>query len=214
MFYENKKNLYLLIVAIFLFALNSLNIFYGTPMVPDQHWAQKIFYLHVPSAWVGFLSYFIAMISGFLFLSTKKDKWDITGTACAEIGTLFMSLVLITGPIWATPIWGKPWIWEPRLTTTLILFLTYVGYFMMRSFGGNIERVKKTSAVIAIIAFLNVPIIFFFGSVLVTRTSISSTSGNESTAYWYSHSFFNFFVCFFFHFLSYAELSQIRDLYQ
>ena len=161
MFYEDKKNLYLLIVAIFLFALNSLNIFYGTPMVPDQHWAQKIFYLHVPSAWVGFLSYFIAMISGFLFLSTKKDKWDITGTACAEIGTLFMSLVLITGPIWATPIWGKPWIWEPRLTTTLILFLTYVGYFMMRSFGGNIERAKKTSAVIAIIAFLNVPIIFF-----------------------------------------------------
>ena len=72
-----------------------------------------------------------------------------------------MTLVLITGPIWATPIWGKPWIWEPRLTTTLILFLTYVGYFMMRSFGGNIERIKKTSAIIAIIAFLNVPIIFF-----------------------------------------------------
>ena len=62
-------------------------------------------------------------VDEFTFLSTKKDKWDINGTACAEIGTLFMSLVLITGPIWATPIWGKPWIWEPRLTTTLILFL-------------------------------------------------------------------------------------------
>jgi heme exporter protein C len=71
-----------------------------------------------------------------------------------------MALVLITGPVWAKPIWGTPWIWEPRLTTTLILFLYYMGYFMFRSFGGNIERVRRQAAALGIIAFINVPIIF------------------------------------------------------
>ena len=161
LFFLKKKNLIFLIIISFLFITNTLNIFFYTPMVPDQHWAQKIFYLHVPSAWVGFLSYFLAMISGIFFLLTKKEVWDSRGLASAEIGTIFMALVLITGPIWATPIWGKPWIWEPRLTTTLILFLTYVGYFMIRSFGGNMERAKRIAASIAVIAFINVPIIFF-----------------------------------------------------
>lgn len=90
----------------------------------------------------------------------KDDHWDDVGLAAAELGTVFMALVLITGPIWATPIWGKPWIWEPRLTTTLILFLIYIGYFMMRSFGGHVERVKRYAAALGIIAFVDVPIIF------------------------------------------------------
>jgi heme exporter protein C len=70
-------------------------------------------------------------------------------------------LVLITGPIWATPIWGEPWIWEPRLTTTLILFLIYMGYFMLRKFGGHPERVARYAAVLGILAFLDVPLIFY-----------------------------------------------------
>ncbi|MFL3024595.1 MAG: cytochrome c biogenesis protein CcsA [Candidatus Neomarinimicrobiota bacterium] len=97
---------------------------------------------------------------GLCFLLKKNDRWDTVGLAAAEIGTIFISLVLITGPIWATPIWGKPWIWEPRLTTTFVLFLIYIGYFMIRSFGGHIERVKRYAAAIGIIAFLDVPIIF------------------------------------------------------
>ena len=105
---------------------NVWNVIMNTPMVPEQHWAQKIFYVHVPSAWVGFLSYFVVMVAGILFFMKKDDYWDLVGLAAAEIGTVFMSLVLITGPIWAKPIWGKPWIWEPRLTTTLILFLIYI----------------------------------------------------------------------------------------
>ena len=100
------------------------------------------------------------MIAGIMFFLKKNDYWDTVGLAAAEIGTLFITLVLITGPIWATPIWGKPWIWEPRLTTTFILFLIYIGYFMIRSFGGHVERVKRYAAAIGIIAFLDVPIIF------------------------------------------------------
>ena len=160
LFFQNKKNLILLIIIFILFIVNLINIIFFTPMIADQHWAQKIFYVHVPSAWVGFLGYFIVMISGFMLLIKNDIKWDDTALAAAEIGTFFMALVLITGPIWAKPIWGTTWIWEPRLTTTLILFLYYMGYFMFRSFGGNIERIRRQAAVLGIIAFINVPIIF------------------------------------------------------
>ena len=159
-YFKSSKNLYLLLFAITIFTINIVNIVFNTPMIADQHWAQKIFYVHVPSAWVGFLSYFIVMIAGLMLLIKKNDTWDDIVVSAAELGTLFMGLVLITGPIWARPIWGTFWIWEPRLTTTLILFLYYIGFFMFRSFGGNIERVRRQSAILGILAFVNVPIVF------------------------------------------------------
>ena len=159
-YFQKRINQWSLSVIIILSIINILNIIYNTPMVPDQHWAQKIFYVHVPSAWVGFLSYFIVMISGFMYLTSRDNRWDNIGLAASEIGTFFISLVLITGPIWATPIWGQPWVWEPRLVTTLILFLIYIGYFMIRAYGGYIERMKRNAAALGIVAFINVPIIF------------------------------------------------------
>ena len=159
-FFQKKTNFIFLLSVIILSLINIINIIYNTPMIPDQHWAQKIFYVHVPSAWVGFLSYLVVMISGIMYLNSNDDKWDSVGLSAAEIGTFFMSLVLITGPIWATPIWGQPWIWEPRLVTTLILFLIYIGYFMIRKFGGYLERMKRNAAVLGIVSFINVPIIF------------------------------------------------------
>ena len=159
-YFQKKNNQWSILVIIILSIINILNIVYNTPMVPDQHWAQKIFYVHVPSAWVGFLSYFIVMISGFMYLTSRDNRWDNIGLAASEIGTFFISLVLITGPIWATPIWGQPWVWEPRLVTTLILFLIYIGYFMIRAYGGYIERMKRNAAALGIVAFINVPIIF------------------------------------------------------
>ena len=159
-FFQKKTNFIFLLSVIILSLINIINIIYNTPMIPDQHWAQKIFYVHVPSAWVGFLSYLVVMISGIMYLNSNDYKWDDVGLAAAEIGTFFMALVLITGPIWATPIWGHPWIWEPRLVTTLILFLIYIGYFMMRAFGGYLERMKRNAAVLGIVSFINVPIIF------------------------------------------------------
>ena len=159
-YFQKKINFISLLCVIILSLINIINIIYNTPMIPDQHWAQKIFYVHVPSAWVGFLSYFVVMISGIMYLNSNDDKWDYVSLSAAEIGTFFMGLVLITGPIWATPIWGQPWIWEPRLVTTLILFLIYIGYFMMRTFGGYLERMKRNAAVLGIVSFINVPIIF------------------------------------------------------
>ena len=159
-YFQKKINFISLLCVIILSLINIINIIYNTPMIPDQHWAQKIFYVHVPSAWVGFLSYFVVMISGIMYLNSNDEKWDYVSLSAAEIGTFFMGLVLITGPIWATPIWGQPWIWEPRLVTTLILFLIYIGYFMMRTFGGYLERMKRNAAVLGIVSFINVPIIF------------------------------------------------------
>ena len=122
--------------------------------------AQKIFYYHVPSAWTAFLAYFLVLIAGIQYLRNRKQLWDQIGLAAAEIGTLFCALVLVTGPIWAKAAWGQPWTWEPRLITTLILFLIYVGYFMLRQFGGHYERIARNSAVLGIIAFIDVPIVY------------------------------------------------------
>lgn len=159
-FLKSKANRVWALSILLLMVINLANIIWNTPMVKDQHWAQKIFYYHVPIAWTGFLSYFVVMVAGILFFMTKKTSWDRVGLAAAQIGTLFMTLVLITGPIWASPIWGTPWIWEPRLTTTLVLYLIYIGYFMLRSFGGHPERVRRYAAALGIIAFVDVPIIF------------------------------------------------------
>ena len=147
-------------ITTLLMIFNLVWMIFFTPMVPEQEWAQKIFYLHVPIAWSGFLAYFIVMVSGISFLFTKNLKYDRIGEAAAEIGTIFTGLVLITGPIWATPIWGKPWVWEPRLITTLVLFLIYIGYFIMRNIGLYRQRAALVCAIIGIIAFLDIPIIF------------------------------------------------------
>ena len=153
-------NLALFILSIILMIFNLVWIVSFTPMVFEQHWAQKIFYIHVPLAWVGFLSYFFVMLAGILYLVSRNLKYDRIGHAAAEIGTLFTGLVLITGPIWATPVWGKPWVWEPRLITTLVLFLIYMGYFILRNVGLYRQRVALICAIVGIIAFLDIPIIF------------------------------------------------------
>ncbi|MEE2876954.1 MAG: cytochrome c biogenesis protein [Candidatus Neomarinimicrobiota bacterium] len=131
-----------------------------TRIDPDQQMAQKIFYYHVPSAWTAGIAFLMVAVSGGYYLLTKNEKWDQVGFASAELGTLFCALVLISGPIWAKPIWGTSWSWEPRLTTVLIMFLIYIGYFLVRQFGEAGERKRRVSAAIGITAFANVPIIY------------------------------------------------------
>lgn len=154
------KKLIIAIAGIFA-GLNLALIIFYSPLVPEQEWAQKIFYYHVPLAWNFFLAYFITMIYSLLYLKTRNEKYDISALAWAETGTLFCLLVLITGPIWATPIWGKPWTWEPRLTSTLVIFLIYLIYFMVREFSDTREKAMRFAAVISILAFVDVPIIYF-----------------------------------------------------
>ena len=156
---SSNRSLFVLTLAIALFDL--WLIITQAPMVKDQEWAQRIFYYHVPLAWCAFIAFFCVMIYSILYLKTNNVKWDARALAMSEVGIIFTLLILVTGPLWATPIWGKPWTWEPRLTTTLLLFLIYIGYFMVREFGGVYERASRFAAVIGILAFIDVPIIYY-----------------------------------------------------
>jgi len=123
--------------------------------------AQRIFYFHVPSAWLAFLAFFVVFVASILFLWKKDRTWDIVALSSAEVGVLFTSLVLLTGPIWAKPTWGTWWVWDARLTSTLVLWLIYVAYLMLRSFAGEEERGARFAAVFGIAGFVDVPIVYF-----------------------------------------------------
>jgi len=159
-FFNHRNNLIHAAIAIVLSAINIYIVLSLDPPNLAQGIFGNIFYIHVPVAWTAFLLYLCVMISGILFLTKKNKVWDHRGLAFAEVGTIFMFLVLTTGPIWAKPAWGIFWPWEPRLTTSLILFLIFLGYFMLREFGGNPEQVSRYAAVVGILAFIDVPLIF------------------------------------------------------
>ncbi len=129
--------------------------------------AQRIFYFHVPSAWIGFLAFFVVFVASILFLWKRERRWDALALSAAEIGVVFTTLVLLTGPLWAKKAWGAFWVWDARLTTTLILWLIYIGYLMLRSTAES-ERRARFAAVLAIVGFLDVPLIYV--SVQLWRT--------------------------------------------
>lgn len=139
-----------------------LIIFFYAPMEKTQGLVQKIFYIHVSSALTMYVGFFIAFFSSILYLLKRKPSYYWKSIAAIEVGYLFCCIVLITGPIWAKPIWGAYWTWEPRLTTTFILWLVYTGYLLFQSYlKDNQKKAEVISSVIAIIAFLDVPLIHF-----------------------------------------------------
>lgn len=125
---------------------------------PVERFAQRIFYFHVPSAWIGFLAFMVAAISSLLYLITRRQKWDIWALASVEIGLAFFTMVMTSGPIWAKPTWNVWWSWDPRLTLSAISWLLYIGYLMLRGAVDHPERKARFAAVFALIAFVSVPI--------------------------------------------------------
>ena len=122
---------------------------------------QRIFYFHVPCAWVAFAGFFTVAGASAVYLWKGSVAADHLAVASAEVGVLFCTFVLITGPIWARPIWGVWWTWDPRLTMTLILWAIYVGYLMLRAFGGEGEAVARYAAVLGIVGVLDIPVIHY-----------------------------------------------------
>ncbi|HVL65242.1 MAG TPA: cytochrome c biogenesis protein CcsA [Actinomycetota bacterium] len=122
---------------------------------------QRIFYVHVPSAWIAYLAFAIVFVASIAFLRTNSRRWDLLAHAAAEVGVVFCTLVLITGPIWARPVWGTWWQWDARLTSAFVLWLTYVGYLFLRSFATDPGRAGRVAAVVGIAGFVNVPIVHF-----------------------------------------------------
>jgi heme exporter protein C len=136
-------------------------IFIYVPTEQTEGAVQRIMYFHVPSAWIAFFAFFIVFLCSILYLWKKDREWDIYAHASAEIGIIFCSLVLITGPLWAKPIWGRWWVWDPRLTLTLVLWLIYVAYLMLRAQSEAGATRAKYAAVIGIVGFLDIPLIHF-----------------------------------------------------
>lgn len=121
----------------------------------------KIFYFHMPIAITAYLAFFIVLAASIMQLRSHEVKWDIYARSAAEIGVLFALLVLITGSIWARATWGWYWVWEPRLTTSLALFLVYVTYLLLRQAIEEPESKARLAAVFGIVGFVSVPLSFF-----------------------------------------------------
>ncbi|MFN2588530.1 MAG: cytochrome c biogenesis protein [Actinomycetota bacterium] len=122
---------------------------------------QRIFYFHVPSAWIAYLAFAIVFLASIAYLRTGSSKWDLLAGGAAETGVVFCTLVLVTGPIWAAPVWGTWWQWDARLTSALVLWLTYVGYLFLRALSTDPARTGRLAAVVGIAGFVNVPIVHF-----------------------------------------------------
>jgi heme exporter protein C len=122
---------------------------------------QRLMYFHVASAWAAFLAFTIVFFASIAYLRTRQFKWDRLSVSAAELGVLFTSLVLVTGPIWARPVWNTWWSWDPRLTTTLILWFIYFAYLLLRYSTEGDERRGRLAAIFAIIGYIDVPIVHF-----------------------------------------------------
>jgi len=122
---------------------------------------QKVFYLHLPCSWWALVSFFVVFVSSILFLFSRKDVYDRVAGTAAEIGVLFATLALITGSVWARAEWGHWWLWDPKLTTALIMWYVYAGYLVLRSTPMGRDRKALVCAVLGIVAFLDVPLVFF-----------------------------------------------------
>ena len=134
-------------------------VFIYVPTEETMGIVQRIFYFHVPVAWVAFLAFFIVFLGSILYLWKRESKWDAIASSSAEVGAVFTTLVLITGSIWAKPIWGVWWTWEPRLTTALVLWFIYIAYLTVRSFATDEQRGARFAAVVGIVGFIDVPIV-------------------------------------------------------
>lgn len=133
----------------------------GVPTDAIQGDVQRIMYIHVPSAWLAYLAFFVTMAAGLGYLVRRDLRLDRVAVSSAEIGVVFTGLAIATGAIWGRPTWGRWWDWDPRLTTTAILFLVYVGYLLLRSVVEDPDRRARVAAVIGLVGFLNVPIVHF-----------------------------------------------------
>ena len=138
------------------------------PLEALQGPPQKIFYLHVPLAWAAFILFGGVFVAGIMYLVRKIPFWDQAGHGLAAAGFAALTAVLVTGPIWAKPIWGTWWVWEPRLTTTFILWCLFAAYHLIRLTRGNDGWTARVCAVLGIFAFADIPIIHL--SVLWWRT--------------------------------------------
>lgn len=155
----------------------------GLLLVPAdalQGQVQRLMYIHVPAAWLAMLSFFVVFVMSVLYLVQRDLRWDRVAASSAEIGVVFTALTLLLGSLWGRPTWGVWWTWDPRLTTTAILLMIYVGYLLVRSFADDPEKRARWAAIVGIVGFVDVPIVYL--SVLWWRTLHQPPSSPRSMA--------------------------------
>ena len=138
------------------------------PMERTMGDVQRVFYFHVATGWVGMIGFLLAVFSGIMYLRSSDMKWDIIGLAGIEIGLVFSLVNIVTGAIWARPIWNTWWTWDPRLVTAAIMELVYIAYVMLRQGIEEPERRARFGAIYAIVGFVSVPLSFL--SIRIWRT--------------------------------------------
>jgi len=137
-------------------------VFMVVPNEQTMGAVQRIFYFHVGSAATAFVAFFVVMVSAIAFLATRKPIWDRISYATVEVGVAFLTIVIVTGPLWARPVWGRYWVWQDaRLVTTLVLWVYFCVYLLLRRGWANDPQGQRFAAVMGIIGFLDVPIIYF-----------------------------------------------------
>jgi heme exporter protein C len=130
-----------------------------TPREAVQGNVFRLIYIHVPTAWLAYVAFAVVLVGSIGYLVTGKIRWDRMAAASAEIGVLFTALTILLGSLWAKPVWGTWWTWDPRLTTTAILLLVYVGYLAVRRLPDNPIKRARWAAVVGIVGFVDVPIV-------------------------------------------------------
>ncbi len=156
-------------------------VFFFAPIEAVMGLVQKVFYFHVAAGWTGMLGFLLAAVAGIVYLRTHDHKWDHLGLAGVEIGLVFMLINIVTGMIWARPIWNTWWTWDPRLTTATVMELIYAAYLMLRQGIEEPERRARFGSVYAIVGFLSVPLTFL--SIRIFRTIHPVVIGsNDPTA--------------------------------
>jgi heme exporter protein C len=145
--------------VLFFIASQAISLYLSQPDRDMGH-LQKIMYVHVPSAWVSMIAFFVVFVASLLFLIRRDPRHDLIAASAAEVGVMLTALTLALGSIWGRPTWGVYWTWDPRLTTTAILLLIYAGYLALRAFTEDEDRRARWSAAVGILGFLNVPIVY------------------------------------------------------
>jgi len=141
-------------------------VLFLTPLEQTMGAVQKVFYFHLSAAWVGMLAFILAALFGIFYLRKADLKWDRLAAASVEIGLLFTVITILSGMIWARPIWNTWWTWDPRLTTITILAFTYLGYLLLRRSSEEPEKRARFSAIYAVLGVLSVPLTFLSAHLL------------------------------------------------
>ena len=168
------------IAALALFLAGSFVGLFVVPADGMQGDIQRLMYVHVPAAWLAFLSFFVVFLMSVLYLIQRDLRWDRVAQSSAEIGVVFTVLTLALGSMWGKPTWGVWWTWDPRLTTTAIMLAIYVGYLAIRSFADDPDKRARWAAIVGIIGFANVPIVYL--SVIWWRTLHQPPSSPRSVS--------------------------------